>query len=184
MDYLKGDLCTRTKLGVPIGIILAPMTSVGGAADLSGQRPEATNSAAALPQLSPAKPTIWQDGVGNGFVASAQNVAVEAGASHGIIIFGSKQAYDLGLLSVSYGHMLGRVQTIGAMAATLGGVDGLVFTAGVGENSAQVRALVCENLGHLGLKLDSTANVRCKPDADISGRASPGRILSLQPGRI
>lgn len=90
-------------------IILGPMTSVSGAADLSEQRPETTNSAAALPQLSPAKPTIWQDGVGNGFVASAQNVAVEAGASRGITIFGSKQAHDLGLLSVSYGHMLGRV---------------------------------------------------------------------------
>ena len=76
-----------------------------------------------------------------------------------------------------YVHRL--VQTIGGMAATLGGVDGLVFTAGVGENSAQVRALVCENLGHLGLKLDSTANVRCKPDADISERVSPGRILVI-----
>ncbi len=65
------------------------------------------------------------------------------------------------------------------MAATLGGVDGLVFTAGVGENSAQVRALVCENLGHLGLKLDSSANVRCRPDADISDRGSPGRILVI-----
>ncbi len=76
-----------------------------------------------------------------------------------------------------YVHRL--VQTIGAMAATLGGVDGLVFTAGVGENSAQVRALVCENLSHLGLKLDSTANSRCQPDADISGRTSPGRILVI-----
>ena len=76
-----------------------------------------------------------------------------------------------------YVHRL--VQTIGAMAATLGGVDGLVFTAGVGENSAQVRALACENLGHLGLKLDSTANVRCKPDTDIASDASPGRILVI-----
>jgi acetate kinase len=65
------------------------------------------------------------------------------------------------------------------MAATLGGVDALVFTAGVGENSAQVRALVCEKLGHLGLKIDSTANVGCKPDADISLCASPGRILVI-----
>jgi acetate kinase len=71
------------------------------------------------------------------------------------------------------------VQTIGAMAATLGGVDGLVFTAGVGENSAQVRELVCENLGHLGLELDTTANARCKPDADIASRTSPGRILVI-----
>jgi acetate kinase len=38
-----------------------------------------------------------------------------------------------------YVHRL--VQTIGGMAATLGGVDGLIFTAGVGENSAQVRAI-------------------------------------------
>ena len=76
-----------------------------------------------------------------------------------------------------YIHRL--VQTIGAMAATLGGVDGLVFTAGVGENSAQVRGLVCENLGHLGLELDTTANARCKPDADIASCTSPGRILVI-----
>ena len=76
-----------------------------------------------------------------------------------------------------YVHRL--VQTIGAMAATLGGVDGLVFTAGVGENSAQIRELVCENLGHLGLHLDTTANARCKPDADIARHGSPGRILVI-----
>ena len=76
-----------------------------------------------------------------------------------------------------YIHRL--VQTIGAMAAVLGGVDGLVFTAGVGENSAQVRGLVCENLGHLGLELDTTANARCKPDADIASCTSPGRILVI-----
>jgi acetate kinase len=76
-----------------------------------------------------------------------------------------------------YIHRL--VQTVGAMAATLGGVDGLVFTAGIGENSAQVRELVCENLGHLGLELDTTANARCKPDADIASRTSPGRILVI-----
>ena len=76
-----------------------------------------------------------------------------------------------------YIHRL--VQAIGAMAATLGGVDGLVFTAGVGENSAQVRELVCNHLGHLGLELDTTANMRCKPDADIASRASHGRILVI-----
>ncbi len=82
-----------------------------------------------------------------------------------------------------YIHRL--VQTIGAMAATLGGVDGLVFTAGVGENSAQVREFVCENLGHLGLELDTTANARCKPDADIASRDLPRRgSWSFQAGRI
>jgi acetate kinase len=74
-----------------------------------------------------------------------------------------------------YIHRL--VQTIGAMAATLGGVDGLVFTAGVGENSVQVRELVCNHLGHLGLRLDAAANALCIPDADIASHASSGRIL-------
>jgi len=70
-------------------------------------------------------------------------------------------------------------QTIGAMAATLGGVDALVFTAGVGENSARVRELVCKNLGHLGLELDLIANARLKPDADIARATSPARILAI-----
>jgi acetate kinase len=40
---------------------------------------------------------------------------------------------------------------IGAMAASLGGLDVLVFTGGVGENSARVRELACEGLAHLGV---------------------------------
>jgi len=76
-----------------------------------------------------------------------------------------------------YVHRL--VQTVGAMAAVLGGVDALAFTAGVGENSAQVRELVCENLGHLGLRLDGAANSHCRPDADIAQGDSPARILVI-----
>ncbi len=89
----------------------------------------------------------------------------------------TSQSPDARLALEVYIHRL--VQTIGAMAATLGGVDGLVFTAGVGENSARVRELVCENLGHLGLKLDYTANARCTPDADVAWPGSPGRILVI-----
>jgi acetate kinase len=70
-------------------------------------------------------------------------------------------------------------QTIGSMAATLSGVDVLVFTAGVGENAAQIRQQVCENLGFLGLELDSDANEICKPDADIAAPGSPRRILVI-----
>ncbi len=70
-------------------------------------------------------------------------------------------------------------QTIGAMAAVLGGVDGFVFTAGVGENSAEIRERVCENLGFLGLALDRDANKNCRPDADIAARDSLGRILII-----
>lgn len=68
-------------------------------------------------------------------------------------------------------------QTIGAMAATLGGVDALVFTAGVGENSARVREMACENLGYLGLELNGESNEQCKADSDIATARSAGRIL-------
>jgi len=52
------------------------------------------------------------------------------------------------------------VREIGAMAATLGGVDGLVFTAGVGENSPEIRRLIVERCKWLGLSLDQEANAR------------------------
>ena len=70
-------------------------------------------------------------------------------------------------------------QTVGAMAATLGGIDALVFTAGVGEHAAEIRERVCENLNYLGLELDRTANQTCKPDADIAMPASAARILVI-----
>src|SRR5215475_8411650 len=71
------------------------------------------------------------------------------------------------------------VQTIGAMAATLGGIDALVFTAGVGERSAEIRKQVCEKLKHLGLEVDLTANENCHPDTDIATPASTARILVI-----
>ena len=46
------------------------------------------------------------------------------------------------------------------LAAALGGVDGFVFTAGIGENSASIRARVAERLSWLGAKLDRQANAR------------------------
>ena len=48
---------------------------------------------------------------------------------------------------------------IGSLAAALGGLDGLVFTAGVGENAAPIRAAVCEASRWLGIVLDAEANV-------------------------
>lgn len=47
---------------------------------------------------------------------------------------------------------------LGGLAATLDGLDTLVFTAGVGENSAEIRRRVCEDAAWLGLKLDGQAN--------------------------
>jgi acetate kinase len=71
------------------------------------------------------------------------------------------------------------VKTIGAMAATLGGIDALVFTAGVGERAVEIRKRVCEKLKYLGLELDQAANETSKPDADIAKPASTARILVI-----
>jgi acetate kinase len=49
---------------------------------------------------------------------------------------------------------------IGALTATLGGLDGLVFTAGIGENAAEIRRQVCARSAWLGLALDDAANGR------------------------
>ena len=69
---------------------------------------------------------------------------------------------------------------IGAMIAVLGGIDGLIFTAGVGENSAKVRATACENLGYAGIKLDTEKNAKSPADADISASDSPVRVLIVR----
>jgi acetate kinase len=52
---------------------------------------------------------------------------------------------------------------IGALAAALGGVDGLVFTAGIGENSPEIRGRLCEASAWLGIEFDSAANARRGP---------------------
>jgi acetate kinase len=70
-------------------------------------------------------------------------------------------------------------QTVGAMAATLGGIDALVFTAGIGEHSPEIRRRVCENLNFLGLELDRRANETCQADADVAVPASTVRILVI-----
>ena len=49
---------------------------------------------------------------------------------------------------------------IGALTAVLGGLDGLVFTAGIGENSPQIRQRICEASAWLGVELDAEANSR------------------------
>jgi acetate kinase len=57
---------------------------------------------------------------------------------------------------------------IAAMAAALGGLDALVFTGGVGERSAPIRASAAERLGFLGVAIDAEANADAGGDADIS----------------
>jgi acetate kinase len=51
---------------------------------------------------------------------------------------------------------------IGAYLAAMNGADAIVFTGGIGENSPEIRAKICDGLQFLGLELDSERNVRCK----------------------
>src|SRR6266849_6831364 len=67
---------------------------------------------------------------------------------------------------------------IGAMVAVLGGIDALIFTAGVGENSAEVRLAACEQLGFLGIKL--AANAQHAGDSDIATPDSAVRVLIIR----
>ena len=68
---------------------------------------------------------------------------------------------------------------VGAMATALGGLDALVFTAGVGEHSADVRARVCERLGFLGVAIDVEANRDATPDAEVAAAGSSVRVVVL-----
>jgi acetate kinase len=69
---------------------------------------------------------------------------------------------------------------IGAMAASLGGIDVLVFTAGIGENSAEVRLAACTRLKFLGIEVDEAENSSAKPDVDISQQRSRVRVLVIR----
>ncbi|OUD11740.1 acetate/propionate family kinase [Thioflexithrix psekupsensis] len=64
----------------------------------------------------------------------------------------AKQAIDLFAYRIS--------RELGSLAAALGGLDALVFTAGIGEHAAEVRAQVCQQAAWLGIELDETANQR------------------------
>lgn len=71
---------------------------------------------------------------------------------------------------------------IGEYYAILGRVDGIIFTAGVGENSSMARELVCDGLEHLGIVLDKDKNNQLKPgdsESVISADNSPIKIFMI-----
>jgi acetate kinase len=63
----------------------------------------------------------------------------------------------------------------GALVSTLGGLDGLVFTAGIGENDSEVRARVCDSLAWLGVDLDAAANA-----ADAPVISTPKSVVTVR----
>jgi acetate kinase len=68
---------------------------------------------------------------------------------------------------------------IGSMAASLKGLDVLVFTAGIGENSPEVRQEVCDRLQFLGVAIDQAKNSSLKPDTDLSSEGT-ARVLVIR----
>ncbi|MEM6451520.1 MAG: acetate kinase [Cyanobacteria bacterium P01_D01_bin.105] len=67
----------------------------------------------------------------------------------------------------------------GAMLMSLGGADAVVFTAGVGENSAGLRQAVCEGMAFLGLQIDVEKNGNGSGDRDITTAESAVRVLVI-----
>jgi acetate kinase len=68
---------------------------------------------------------------------------------------------------------------IGALAVSIGGLDALVFTGGIGENASLLRREVCRGLECLGVFLDDQLNKSCSPDADIATPTASARILVI-----
>jgi acetate kinase len=76
-----------------------------------------------------------------------------------------------GLAFDVYFHRL--VGEIARMAASMGGLDVVVFTGGVGEHTPEVRAAVAERLDFLGVRIDADANADASDDADLSASDAP-----------
>ena len=67
-----------------------------------------------------------------------------------------------------------------AMAAAAGGVDVLVFTAGIGERSPHVRERVCARLAFLGVAIDAERNAAAAPDCDIAVPGAGVRVAVIR----
>jgi acetate kinase len=77
-----------------------------------------------------------------------------------------------------YGHRLRAL--VAAMVAALGRLDVLVFTGGVGEHSARVRADAAGGLAFLGVAVDGAANRAAQGDADVTAAGAPVRTLVVE----
>lgn len=66
---------------------------------------------------------------------------------------------------------------IGAYIAAMGGADAIVFTGGIGENSAEVRKACCDNLGYLGIELDESSNTSKEKEKAINSPSSRVKVF-------
>jgi acetate kinase len=74
-----------------------------------------------------------------------------------------------------YVYRIGR--ELGSLAAALGGLDAMVFTAGIGENSAELRRRVCLDAAWLGVELDEAANARGGPCLSRPGSRASAWVI-------
>jgi acetate kinase len=74
-----------------------------------------------------------------------------------------------------YVYRIGR--ELGSLAAALGGLDAIVFTGGIGENSAEIRARVCRGAGWLGVNLDEPANLAGGPRISTADSAAAAWVM-------
>ena len=73
---------------------------------------------------------------------------------------------------------------VGALASSLGGIDGIVFTAGIGENNADVRSHICRRLEWLGIELDERANADNAGLVSKSGSPVVARVIPTDEERM
>jgi acetate kinase len=76
-----------------------------------------------------------------------------------------------------YAHRV--AAAIAAMGTSLGRIDAIVFTGGIGEHSFQTRARVCERLKTLGVLLDEQTNVHAEPDCSVNAKPSAVDVLVI-----
>jgi acetate kinase len=83
--------------------------------------------------------------------------------------------------AIAYGVYEHRLRTsVAAMTGALGGLDGLVFTGGVGEGSARLRADVCAGLAYLGLAVDPSANRAWTDDSVVSPSGAAAAVVVVR----
>jgi acetate kinase len=106
-------------------------------------------------------------------------VALAGTADMRVVTEAAMRGEPAGTLALDvYLHRLRKL--IGAMAAAIDGIDALVFTAGVGEHSALVRARATAGLGFLGVEIDAETNATAKADVDISSASARARTLVIE----
>lgn len=104
-----------------------------------------------------------------------------SGVSHDLRVIDDAIAQGNAQAKLARGLYLHRLKScLGEMLMSLGGVDALVFTAGIGEHSASLRAETCEALAFLGLKLDPVLNENSLVDQDIAMVDSRVRVLVIK----